>query len=102
MEAEQRRAAKQQMVALMQTGVPRQEAAMTVGIQTSRATASRLPARGSHPGRSRAARWQTWTSRQGAPKRAVLAWVEMSGNTTGSKQPIAKGTARAVRSAHEH
>jgi transposase len=41
MEAEQRRAAKQQMVALMQAGVPWQEAATTAGIQTSRATASR-------------------------------------------------------------
>jgi len=41
MEAEQRRAAKQQIVALMQAGVPWQEAAVTVGIQTSRATASR-------------------------------------------------------------
>jgi transposase len=41
MEAEQRRVAKQQMVALMEAGVPWQEAARTFGVQTSRATAYR-------------------------------------------------------------
>jgi len=41
MEPEQRRAAKQQMLELMQAGVSWQEAARTTGIQTSRATAYR-------------------------------------------------------------
>jgi len=41
MEAEQRRAAKQQMLELMEAGVSWQEAATTTGIQTSRATAYR-------------------------------------------------------------
>src|SRR5438876_12139671 len=41
MEPEQRRAAKQQMLELMEAGVSWQEAATTAGIQTSRATAYR-------------------------------------------------------------
>jgi transposase len=41
MEPEQRRAAKQQMLALMEAGVSWQEAARTAGVQTSRATAYR-------------------------------------------------------------
>lgn len=41
MEPEQRRAAKQQMLELMETGMSWQEAATTAGIQTSRATAYR-------------------------------------------------------------
>src|SRR5260370_15187760 len=41
MEAEQRRAAKQQMLDLMEAGVSWQEAATTAGVQTSRATAYR-------------------------------------------------------------
>ena len=39
MEREQRRAARQQMLQLMEAGVPWQEAAATAGVQTSRATA---------------------------------------------------------------
>jgi transposase len=42
MEAEQRRAAKEQMIALMQTGHWWQEAAAQAGIQVSRSTAYRL------------------------------------------------------------
>src|SRR5258708_10399864 len=42
MEAEQRRAAKEQMIALMQTGHRWQEAAAQAGIQVSRSTAYRL------------------------------------------------------------
>ena len=41
MEPEQRRAAKQQMLELMQAGLSWQEAATTAGVQTSRATAYR-------------------------------------------------------------
>jgi len=41
MEPEQRRAAKQQMLELMQAGVSWQEAATAAGVQTSRATAYR-------------------------------------------------------------
>jgi transposase len=41
MEPEQRRAAKQQMVELMEAGLSWQEAATTAGVQTSRATAYR-------------------------------------------------------------
>jgi transposase len=41
MEREQRRAAKQQMLELMEAGLSWQEAAATAGIQTSRATAYR-------------------------------------------------------------
>src|SRR5438552_6046317 len=41
MEPEQRRAAKQQMLELMEAGVSWQEAARTAGVQTSRATAYR-------------------------------------------------------------
>jgi len=41
MEPEQRRAAKQQMLDLMEAGVSWQEAARTAGVQTSRATAYR-------------------------------------------------------------
>jgi transposase len=42
MEAEQRRAAKEQMIALMQTGHRWQEASAQAGIQVSRSTAYRL------------------------------------------------------------
>ena len=42
MEAEQRRAAKEQMMALMQTGHRWQEAAAQAGLQVSRSTAYRL------------------------------------------------------------
>ncbi len=42
MEAEQRRAAKEQMIALMQAGHRWQEAAAQAGIQVSRSTAYRL------------------------------------------------------------
>src|SRR5438105_6470408 len=41
MEPEQRRAAKQQMLELMEAGISWQEAATTAGVQTSRATAYR-------------------------------------------------------------
>ncbi len=41
MEQEQRRAAKQQMLELMEAGVSWQEAATSAGVQTSRATAYR-------------------------------------------------------------
>ena len=41
MEQEQRRAAKEQMLELMEAGVSWQEAATTAGVQTSRATAYR-------------------------------------------------------------
>src|SRR5258708_7534401 len=41
MEPEQRRAAKQQMLELMEAGVSWQEAARTAGVQTNRATAYR-------------------------------------------------------------
>jgi transposase len=41
MEREQRRAARQQMLELMETGLSWQEAAATAGVQTSRATAYR-------------------------------------------------------------
>ncbi len=41
MDQEQRRAAKQQMLELMEAGVSWQEAATTAGVQTSRATAYR-------------------------------------------------------------
>src|SRR5712692_4277311 len=41
MEPDQRRAAKQQMLELMEAGVSWQEAATTAGVQTSRATAYR-------------------------------------------------------------
>ena len=42
MEAEQRRAAKEQMIALMQTGHRWQEASAQAGLQVSRSTADRL------------------------------------------------------------
>src|SRR5438876_8623780 len=42
MEAEQRRAAKEQMIALMQTGHRWQEASAQAGLQVSRSTAYRL------------------------------------------------------------
>jgi hypothetical protein len=45
MEPEQRRAAKQQMLELMEAGGSWQEAATTAGVQTSRATAYRLSPR---------------------------------------------------------
>jgi hypothetical protein len=61
-----------------------------------------LEARGSHSRRSRPTRWQTRTPCQGASRRAALARVEVSGDLAGCKQPIAKRTARAVRSADQH
>src|SRR5947209_18578088 len=61
-----------------------------------------LAARGAHARRSRAARWQTAAPSQSASLGAALAWIEVSGNLTGSKQPIAKGTARAVRRVHQY
>lgn len=49
MEAEQRRAAKEQMIVLMQAGHRWQEAAAQAGLQVSRSTAYRRLAPGAHP-----------------------------------------------------
>ncbi len=61
-----------------------------------------LEARGSHPRRSCSARRQTRTPRQSTSNRAALAGVAVSGDLASCKQPLAKRTARAVRSADQH
>ena len=60
-----------------------------------------LEARGSHARRSRPPRWQTWTPRQSASPRPPLAGVAVPGHLAGCKQPIAKRTTRAARSADQ-
>ena len=61
-----------------------------------------LEARGSHSRRSRPPRWQTWTPRQSASPRPPLAGVAVPGHLAGCKQPIAKRTTRAARSADQY
>src|SRR2546427_11693251 len=90
MEAEQRRAAKEQMIALMQTGHRWREAAAQAGIQVSRSTAYRLlrlvrthgkaafqDGRHGHPAKLRTVE-RTWLesycrASPGAPSRVVQA-----------------------------
>src|SRR5260221_11486682 len=73
MEAEQRRAAKEQMIALMQTGHRWQEAAAQAGIQVSRSTAYRLLRQVRSRGKADARGWKTRAPRQAANGRADLA-----------------------------
>src|SRR6266699_3019448 len=89
MEAEQQRAAKEQMFALMQAGHRWQEAAAQAGIQVSRSTAYRLmhqvrtrgkaafqDGRHGHPAKLRAAPQAVWCrrpSRNGLASRSVSA-----------------------------
>jgi len=93
MEAEQRRAAKEQMIALMQTGHRWQEAAAQAGIQVSRSTAYRLlrlvrtrgkaafqDGRHGHPAKLRTAE-RTWLesycrASPGTPSRVVQATLQ--------------------------
>ena len=80
MEAEQRRAAKQQMVELMEAGVPWQEAARTSGVQTSRATAYRWKQEVRIRGEA-----ALQDGRHGHPAKvlpAVLNWLESRCQTT--------------------
>ena len=78
MEAQQRRAAKVQMIALMQTGHRWQEAAAQAGIKVSRSTAYRRLAPCAHPWESCLAGWQTWASYQTAPTRTPMARNDLS------------------------
>ena len=74
MEPEQRRAAKRQMLELMEAGVSWQEAARTAGIQTSRATASRWLQEVRTPGEA-----ALQDGRHGHPAKVrppVLHWLE--------------------------
>ena len=97
MEAEQRRAAKEQMIALMQTGHRWQEAAAQAGIQASRSTAYRRLAPCAHPWESCLAGWQTWASRQTAHGRADMAGKLLS-CLAWQAQPCGAGDpTRAVR-----
>jgi transposase len=93
MEAEQRRAAKEQMIALMQAGQRWQEAAVQAGIQVSRSTAYRLQrlvrtrgkaafqdGRHGHPAKLRMAE-RTWLetychASPGTPSRVVQAALQ--------------------------
>src|SRR5438270_11051526 len=74
MEREQRRAAKQQMVELMQAGLPWQEATSTAGVQISRSTASRWLREARMPSET------AWPAgRHGHPAKVlppVLHWLE--------------------------
>jgi transposase len=75
MEPEQRRAAKQQMLALMEAGVSWQEAATTAGVQTSRATAYRWKQEVRTPGEA-----ALQDGRHGHPAKVlppVLHWLEL-------------------------
>ncbi len=74
MEAEQRRAAKEQMIALMQAGYRWQAAAAQAGIQIS-LSFDRLSAAapGAHAWESCFPGWQTWAPRQTAHGRANMA-----------------------------
>src|SRR2546425_10404284 len=74
MEHEQRRAAKQQMLALMEAGVSWQEAAPTAGVQTSRATAYRWKQEARTRGEA-----ALQDGRQGHPAKVlppILHWLE--------------------------
>jgi hypothetical protein len=73
MEAEQRRAAKEQMMALMQTGHRWQEAAAQAGLQVSRSTAYRLLRQVRSRGKAAARGWKTRAPCQAANRRAGLA-----------------------------
>jgi hypothetical protein len=73
MEAEQRRAAKEQMVALMQAGHRWQEAAAQAGIPISRSTAYRRLAPGAEAWESRFRGWKTRAPCQTTHSRAGLA-----------------------------
>ncbi len=80
MEPEQRRAAKQQMLELMEAGVSWQEAATTAGIQTSRATAYRWKQEVRTRGEA-----ALQDSRHGHPAKmlpSVLHWLESRCQTT--------------------
>jgi len=75
MEPEQRRAAKQQMLELMQAGVSWQEAARTARVQTSRATAYRWKQEARTRGEA-----ALQDGRHGHPAKvlpAVLHWLEL-------------------------
>jgi transposase len=75
MEHEQRRAAKQQMLELMEAGLSWQEAATTAGVQTSRATAYRWK----HEARIRGEA-ALQDGRHGHPAKvlpAVLHWLQL-------------------------
>ncbi len=77
MEPEQRRAAKQQMLELMEAGLPWQEAATTAGVQTSRATAYRWKQEARTRGEA-----ALQDGRHGHPAKvlpAVLHWLESRG-----------------------
>src|SRR3989442_7139052 len=74
MEQEQRRAAKQQMLELMEAGLSWQKAATTAGVQTSRATAYRWKQEARTRGEA-----ALQDGRQGHPAKvlpAVLHWLE--------------------------
>jgi len=74
MEPEQRRAAKQQMLELMETGISWQEAAKSAGVQTSRATAYRWKQEARTRGEA-----ALQDSRHGHPAKVlppVLHWLE--------------------------
>src|SRR5437867_7562429 len=74
MEPEQRRAAKQQMLELMEAGLSWQEAATTAGVQTSRATAYRWKQEARTRGEA-----ALQDGRHGHPAKvlpAVLNWLE--------------------------
>ena len=75
MEPEQRRAAKEQMLELMEAGVPWKEAATTAGVQTSRATAYRWKQEARTRGEA-----ALQDGRHGHPAKvlpAVLHWLEL-------------------------
>src|SRR5450755_2424678 len=74
MEPEQRRAAKKQMIELMEAGVCWQEAAATAGVQTSRATAYRWRQEARTPGEA-----ALQDGRHGHPAKVLpplLSWLE--------------------------
>ena len=72
MEEEHNRAAKGQLVSLMQAGHSWQEAATMAGIQISRSAAYRHLAKSTYPRGSGLARWQAWTPCQTARTCASL------------------------------
>src|SRR5258706_8303649 len=80
MEPKQRRAAKQQMLELIEEGVPWKEAAATAGVQTSRATAYRWKQEARTRGEA-----ALQDGRHGHPAKvlpAVLNWLEMGCQAT--------------------
>jgi hypothetical protein len=102
MEAEQRSAAKEQMIALMQAGHRWQEASAQAGIQVSRSTAYRLLRLVCTRGKAADPRWQAWAPCQTANGRADMAGKLLPCLARHSKPCGADGLPGAVRHPNQY